>query len=296
MSEGEMNFENQESLPEQKIRQAFTDCGVNFDFTAHPKIMERLIDIGEHFQDAVEMTKIVSMVWDRSEFAQEFPELQKYPKEKMMLATLVHDIGKSGPDNASPELKSVISRLFPHDSVKGVGANDTIDDFAKKAGIKNYLAVKQLPGQDPNINLNTSQEKIRDFWGRHSEWTYDILSSEFKETENEDIIVIASAHHFIDNRIPKELRGKDTPKSAHMVEVADKYHEEYQLLTMVDKLQAAMKRGHAEFHAKAIEYLRNTVERCSLDAGIKATYVKFIDKFAVCGPEIGEIIKQPDKI
>ena len=121
------------------------------------------------------------------------PELQSKldaeSKRDMSIAAYLHDIGKSGPIDASRETQEAVVKLYavenvadPHQTIAATARVNFSSDEAES--ILERLGSCGMHATDT----------MRAFWDRHGYWTHDIL-----EANSEDIPVrarvIAGSHH-----------------------------------------------------------------------------------------------------
>jgi hypothetical protein len=159
-------------------------------------------------------------------------------RRDMSIAAYLHDIGKSGPFDASPATQEAIVKLYAVENVAHPGqtiAETTRTNFSSEdaESILRRLAACGL----------RSNDTMRAFWDRHGYWTHDIL-----ETASEDIPsrarVIAGSHHMDRDIDPYQFsRGDYVATLEHMI------------LMAVDKYQAAIARGH-KTHGEAMDVIK----------------------------------------
>ena len=159
-------------------------------------------------------------------------------RRDMSIAAYLHDIGKSGPFNASQDIQEAIVKLYAVENVadpdqtiaETVRANFSVEEAAS---ILKHLGSCGM----------RSTDTIRAFWDRHGYWTHDIL-----EADSEDIPVrarvIAGSHH--------TDRGID-PYDVSSDEYLDMV--ENRILMAVDKYQAAVVRSK-KTHNEAMDIVR----------------------------------------
>jgi HD-GYP domain-containing protein (c-di-GMP phosphodiesterase class II) len=96
------------------VAEAFREFGLSFEIEKHPDLHQRLVDTREHFQDAHEMARMIFAIKDKL-------ELEPADFEKLLTATLLHDIGKSGPPHCAEgsTLRAKVKILFPHGYIPG---------------------------------------------------------------------------------------------------------------------------------------------------------------------------------
>ena len=169
------------------------------------------------------------------------PELQSKldadSSRDMSIAAYLHDIGKSGPFDASQDTQEAIVQLY---AVENVAAPDqTIAEtvhanfsFEEAASILKHLGSCGM----------RSTDTMRAFWDRHGYWTHDIL-----EADPEDIPVrarvIAGSHHADRGIDPYDV-------------LSDEYvgMVERRILMAVDKYQAAVTRSQ-KTHDEALRII-----------------------------------------
>ena len=158
------------------------------------------------------------------------PELQSKldadSKRDMSIAAYLHDIGKSGPFDASQETQEAIVKLYAVENV--ADPDQTIAETAR-ANFSSDEA-ESLLNRLGSFGM-FSTDTMRAFWDRHGYWTHDIL-----EADSEDIPVrarvIAGSHHLDRGIDPYEFSS-------------DEYVDmlENRILMAVDKYQAAVARS-----------------------------------------------------
>lgn len=257
----------------RKVLEAFKEFGLSFEIEKYPDLVQRLADTREHFQDACEMARMIDSIKDKL-------ELDSEAREKLLAATLLHDIGKSGPPhckNDSP-LREKIKKLFVHGYIPVFP--DKFSDFVEMVGLENPEQIA--------VDLSTSDLPIDadmrpiDFLRRHVDWTYLIL----KETGlDEEIVKIAASHHILENKNPAQLSEEEISSSVQRLEITDKYHAYlYRILTFVDQYDAFKNRGTKPMiepltHDKIIELLRNKVQTVThLSDEAKDKYLEIINQ------------------
>jgi hypothetical protein len=154
-----------------------------------------------------------------------FP-LDAESRRDMSVAAYVHDIGKSGPVDASQESQEATVKLY---AVENVPDPDQTVARTVHTGFPSEEAESMLE------HLGScgvrSTDTMRAFWDRHGYWTHDIL-----ETDSEDIPsrarVVAGSHH-MDRGI--DPYGLATDNYVTMLQ--------NRILMAVDKYQAAIARG-----------------------------------------------------
>lgn len=254
----------------------FADLEV--DIKDYPQILERLDELNEkkesHFKDAVKMTEIIDLLWDKI-------ERKNISKEKMKLCALLHDIGKSGPSQASLSVRQIIEKLFDHKTFKD----------SKNKPLKESLEIEKIEDREniiklfKELDIDVEKETLIEFWRRHVDWTYDILKNNQNGIIDDEVIIIASSHHILDGKNPAKRDLDKIPEEAKALEMMDKY----QILTLIDKYQAY--RGRSAYsHEEAIKELRKITD--PLPEKTKKEYLKIIDLLETSRGELEKIIEE----
>jgi hypothetical protein len=156
----------------------------------------------------------------------------------MSIAAYLHDIGKSGPFDASREAQEAIVKLYAVENV--ADPDQTIAETARaNFSSEEAQSILERLGSCGMRSTDT----MRAFWDRHGYWTHDIL-----EADSEDIPVrarvVAGSHHMD--------RGID-PYEFSSDEYVDRL--ENRTLMAVDKYQAAIARSQ-KTHDEAMDIVK----------------------------------------
>lgn len=186
-----------------------------------------------------------------------FTEAQE---NKLSLAALLHDIGKSS-SSKDPGYRLAVVKLF---AVKNIDRNDTELEVLRAVENNFPNEVHTMISDLSNVQVAPGM-KIRAFWDKHAFWTKEILDK--FSVFNKETKTIAASHHIdrginpygIDeNKIPNELKWSIF------------------ILIAIDKYQARIIRGEAT-HEEAIEYLRDDLKNYNDDPIVKQI-IKTIDE------------------
>jgi hypothetical protein len=156
----------------------------------------------------------------------------------MSIAAHLHDIGKSGPVDASEDSQQAIVRLYAVENV--ADPDQTIADTVRtNFSSEEATSILEHLGSCGMRSTDT----MRAFWDRHGYWTHDIL-----EADSEGIPirarVVAGSHHMDRGIDPYEFSSDD------YVAVL-----ENRILMAVDKYQAAVARGQ-KTHGEAMDLIK----------------------------------------
>ena len=156
----------------------------------------------------------------------------------MSIAAYLHDIGKSGPVDASQDSQQAIARLY------------AVENVADPAQTIAYTVRTNFSSEEATSMLEhlgscgmRSTDTMRAFWDRHGYWTHDIL-----EADSEGIPirarVVAGSHHMDRGIDPYGFSSGD-----YVVVL------ENRVLMAVDKYQAAVARGQ-KTHGEAMDVIK----------------------------------------
>ncbi|MFC1640424.1 hypothetical protein ACFL2D_00060 [Patescibacteria group bacterium] len=236
-----------------------------------------------HFEDAIDIQRMTELMYDGMEGI-----LPKEELERLRLASLVHDVGKTGPESATEEEQRAVMELFNIDfdneeavARYGVRAGELTMRQAVNIAIDREVisperADKVLEliekatrsSKRPETKL-TEESQMIDFWGAHVYWSYDILK---KSEVNEDLAKLVGSHHILEGRNPAGLAQDEVDTIIATLELADKYHSLRGAgLIMLDRYQAARMRG-GKTHEEAVEYLYSSLNHSP--HGLSRTFEK----------------------
>jgi len=265
-----------------------------FDIEAYPELLDKLAQIGPHFEDSLYIAQMILALWTKIE---ENFKLDEKDRSQLMICALLHDIGKSGPLHAKAQLREVITKIFATPSKRislkvadGSGSHDkTVSEFLTEINLPDKeKAVAMLKKE---LDVDAQQELIIDFWRRHVDWTFDILrdyEGDIRNFINPTVVNISASHHILDGKNPAKLKDSQIPSEARILEIAEKY----EVLTMVDKYQAFIERSGLS-HEQAIEALQALVkENKSLPITARAIYFKVIEILDASKSELSGLTRQ----
>ena len=283
-----------EQPPAREVKAAFNNLEVDLE-KDHPFLYQRLLELhsekSSHFQDAMDMANIIDRLWSHIS-EDRTPEATK----NMMLCALLHDIGKSGPTYASQSQRDAIRKLFDP-SLKCQDAAKSAPQLTINEYIKQVIASPQdqeqireelgeIINESANARIDLDKEKMIDFWRRHVDWTWEILTNNEQGAITRDVSVIASSHHVLDGKNPAQISEQEIPLESKTIELIDKY----QFLTLLDKYQAFRDRS-ALSHSAAIEALRKIVSKSILNPKTQKKYLEIINIFAGAEAMLAEYFK-----
>lgn len=253
---------------EKMVEREFARLGI--DIGEYPEIKERLcrlaIEKNSHFKDSAQMAEIIDRLWPRF-------DITLISKEKMRLCALLHDIGKSGPADATPAARAAVNRIFTHDAFKGM-ARLSIREALVKQGFKDRLEIEHILTNE--LGIDVSEEKMIEFWRQHAGWGYDILKKWQAGVIDDEVALIAVSHHIFQHKNPAHI-NLEKSQMATIV-----------LLAMVDEYQAWRGRGGLE-HKAAAARLKQNISQSHVGKRLIATAEKFIEIIADSEEELKSI-------
>lgn len=289
MSEQEREIFPEEGAREQFIAEQFSRA--NLDIRTYPELFARFKRLhgpeSRHFEDAAQMAEIIDAIWPELESELPF----KLDKEKLLQTTLLHDIGKSGPEEAASEEQELVVALFNPAHYRKI--------LESGAGIERLTVIDALRGSDFDLStqlkianalkqwgIDFETEKMIDLWRRHADWTFDVLAPIQDEKITRELAIAAASHHILDGKNPAGLNPEEIPNEAKTLEIA----ESYEVITMVDKFQAFVKRSGLG-HKEAVAVLRVIIDRQSLPDKVKDDYRKILTVIDRSGEKLQTVLK-----
>lgn len=238
--------ERPKSEAEARVMDVVDDLDIGLELEKHPKLRERLAEIGTHFEDSVDMAKIIRTVY--GELSEKLG-LKPEERERMMRAAVLHDIGKSGPPGKEGPFHKAVQTLFvppatPFRTHEG-GRPKTIDEFMAEQGLGDR---EKLKADLAAAGIDAGKETIIDFWRRHAGWSYEILKEEPATDVDADLIKVVATHHLFENQNPAALELSGSADVQALL-------EQTEMLAAVDKYQAFRARGGMD-HDATIAHLR----------------------------------------
>lgn len=251
-----------------------------------------------HFQDAKDIAEIIDKL---------LPEdLSEKETNKSRLASLLHDIGKSGPPEATPEEQKAFVDLFnlhfdkseyDFNGVKmlpfeiplkdaleiKIGEGSLTPSSAKKilksltAASARQIASMEKNGEKIHVEMQINDKTpMGSIWASHVFWTYLILK---KNNVDQQVVEIASSHHLLEDNDPAQIGLENSTAMTSTLEITDKYQafrmrESRIRLILADKYQAGRVRG-ALNHNDAVMRLKEMVKKRLKDMeSVKELYMK----------------------
>lgn len=250
---------------------------VGLDIRNYPELFERFKRLhgpeSSHFEDSVQMVRIIEVILDGLE--EEFSV--KIDKNQLYLATLLHDVGKSGPRNVTPEEQSLIITIFePHHYQAIQQKGEKVEEMSIAQALQKSEMDPELRQKIINflkkLDINCEEEKMIDLWRRHVDWTYEILSGIQDNLITPRVAIIAASHHILDGKNPANLDFENIPQEAKTIEII----EACEVLALVDKFQAYVKRSGLS-HEEAIKVLHQIIDKQPISEKVKSDYRKILE-------------------
>jgi hypothetical protein len=290
---------------------------VGFEIEKSPELFERIVELASmpesHFDDGVKIAEIIDFLWD--DLTKE--DQINFTKNELKLASLFHDIGKSGPPEANREERFMIEQIFNplyfntrkpgfegrNPKKMTIAEALDVENFSNKEEIKKYLLTLKLHIVDhenhkTNIeDLDLDRHTMIDLWREHDFWTYQLLTEYGAKDISEEVKIVSSTHHTLEGHDPAKIDG-DIPNEAVALELLDKYL----ILTLLDKYQAFIERS-GKTHQETIEILQEMIDsskkngimnqlfKAENEERVYDQFVKYLEILAR-HPEMAEIIKK----
>ncbi len=205
----------------------------------------------------------------------------------LRLASLVHDIGKTGPSNISLQSQEAVTKLYAVEGVRDA------EHTSVRTVIETYM---EWDNRDGKIKMLKALEQtgvdlaqpIRKLYDQHGAWSVEVLK-EHQEVFNEQTIEIVAAHHADRDSSPyrkdwwfkpvKEEGVTDTPECRQVFMA--------RLLMVMDKYEAAVRRRHRETGVQLTHHEAVVAVEQLLTPRFREDYFcnKILDLIKASGPE-----------
>lgn len=166
-------------------------------------------------------------------------------------AAILHDIGKSGPVNATPKEQEVIIKIFACENIRN--SNLLVSEAVRQNLRADQIKMAQSTLEKHGIG---GEVTMREFWDKHAEWTHDILEH-YPIGLSERTRIIACSHHIDRGISPCDLPESKIPLPAGIIGNLEEYLEalEGRLLIALDQYEASISRGGLS-HEEALSQVR----------------------------------------
>lgn len=231
---------------------------IGFHESLHEEIISRLVLLEKEskfneYARRIErgMDNVLSLLEVR--YAEKYPKtaLSKNQRFDGRIAAILHDIGKSGPVDATPEEQEVIIKIF---ACRNAGNSESL--VANALGdIFEADQVEMAKRTLDKYNLN-DKTTMREFWDKHAQWTHDILER-YPNSLSRHVRIIAGSHHIYREINPYSLPESEISFITNINRTLGEYVEalEKKSLIALDQYEASIKRGGLS-HEDAISQVR----------------------------------------
>lgn len=184
----------------------------------------------------------------------ELPELSPPDLGVGLAASLLHDIGKSGPAKASPLVRKIAARLYNLDE-SIIGKNTPIQEalalLTRRSGKEEAAEIKAGELEMAFFGLRPT-DLMRKFFRGHTVWSNELLTKNLDQQNPlyRRITKIASSHHYLEGDNPEKIDFQATGLSEE--EKKDLFL--IKLLIALDQYQACRLRRRNK-STEAREYL-----------------------------------------
>jgi hypothetical protein len=232
------------------LRALCAQVGFNLDL-ADASLLERMHLLAEHTEgvaDAERMVAVANAVFGHYETQKPADAFSEIERRIVVLGALFADVGKTGPLDASPADRALVTKMFAVENV-------TDDAMPVARFLSTYFpgdAAERVArfvalGLDPSMS-------IREFWNQHGGWTLAIADAAGLPVE---CVAAAATHHLLENVNPGSIVDQDGRFTRnfgdnHAFDRAEK------LVIVIDKYDALRRRGKRS-HEQACAWLRERV-------------------------------------
>ena len=190
-------------------------------------------------------------------------------QQQIRAATLVTDVGKTGPHTANEDETAVFIRLYKIDAnfnPSTLSLRSFLDTYLKPQvdiSVLTYTetVLQKFLAQDKNIETkhgHVTDMSMREFFNLHAGWTFNILRENDVPLE---IAVTAANHHMLESVNPDSILDDEDYIGSEM-SFRRPVDEREIFVILLDKYQAQLRRGSEKgviTHQKAIRWLRDFI-------------------------------------
>jgi response regulator RpfG family c-di-GMP phosphodiesterase len=247
---------SEDEIFRQKVLASLEQVG--FHESLQAEIISRLVllEKGSKFNEYARriergMDNVLNLLEDRH--AEKYPKtaLSKKQRSDGRIAAILHDIGKSGPVEATPEEQAVIIKIFACENIRN-------SELLVSDAVPDIFEVDQVAKTRETLEKYDIDEKttMRKFWDKHAQWTHDILER-YPNSLSDHTRIIAGSHHIDRGINPYNLPESEVPLSANVIGSLEDYVEalEERSLIALDQYEASIKRGGLS-HDEALSRVR----------------------------------------
>jgi len=243
------------------------------------KVIDRLVLLEKHsrfnqYSRRIEsgMEKVIKLLEEYH--ALKYPEIKRSERQRLdgLVAAILHDIGKSGPVDATSEEQKIIIKICAQEEIRDskMPISELVGNIFSANEVDNVLQMLE------NYDIKSTMP-MRDFWDKHAQWTHDILER-YPQGLSEHARIIAGSHH-IDREVdPYGLLEAEVPLDSRLIGTLEEYMEalEGRALIALDQYEAATTRGGLS-HKEAIAWVRQNIVKHK-DEKLMELVLKVVDE------------------
>ncbi|MCX6761968.1 MAG: hypothetical protein NTY33_03980 [Candidatus Moranbacteria bacterium] len=230
----------------------------------HEDVIDRMIRIekGSRFNEYSRKIKqgignVFNLLKER--YSEQYPELRHSDEQRLevLRAAILHDIGKSGPAEATPQEQEMIIKIFAHENIRDTKllVTEEIRELFETGELESAQRMLEKYG----IGGKTTMQQ---FWDKHAYWTHDILEK-YPQGLSENTRIIAGSHHIDHDIDPYELNEKDkTSHETRTIGILENYVDalERRVLIVLDQYEAAKERRGFS-HEEALAWVKDNLAK-----------------------------------
>lgn len=233
-------------------REVFRKLGVKNADELPSGFFERifLLDENQTWEDEQQALEYAHAIFTYCERAGSANSLSPDQVQEVQLATMLTDIGKTGPAEATPEQRQFIAEIYSIRDNFNIHATTLTDFFVRFFPGRE----EEMKGKARDLRLDADVINMREFFNLHVGWTLGILR-EFGLPIGPTLT--ASTHHLLEHQNPEGII--DISKGKFQRFGIDRPLDQREVwVILLDKYDAAITRGK-KTHAQAVEFLRSMV-------------------------------------
>ncbi len=231
-----------------------------------PELLKRLSmleDMSKFNEDSTMIAEGIGRVEDYlcEKYRNSLPQKLCFSEEQKVqgrIAALLHDIGKSGPAEASPEQQKDVIYLYALEEIRD-------PKIAIADAVAKYFKSEEAPIVISRLeNIGVAEDMtMRQFWDKHGQWTHDVLEK-YPDGLSKLTRVIAGSHHIDRGINPYNISKAEVPPQAKIIGTVEDYQYHGRVLMAVDKYQASARRSSRN-HEESMTWLKSNMRQFSDD-------------------------------
>ncbi|MDP2788540.1 MAG: hypothetical protein Q8O46_00600 [bacterium] len=245
---------------EDSIRASFESIAEQIFEHLDEEVVSRLVFLESHSQFNIDSRLIESGMHNVLNEISRRENGYDLTEERLLearVAALIHDIGKSGPLEASKDQQLAVVRLFAAENLRN--PNQPVEDAVREVfGEEANLMIYNLQGCGIDVSMS-----MKKFWESHAKWGYEIIKTKCPElsTTTKNIAIL----HHVDKgpdfnflNLPMDQIPKESLVLGQLENYVDTLRQ--RAIIALDQYEAQIRRAKVS-HKEAVAWVRKNVSK-----------------------------------